>query len=156
MFISWWAILFTGKYPKMFFEYQIGLTQWTLRVAARMLNLSDGYPPFGLQATDDRVSLEVPYPEKLSRGMLLLKTFFGYFYVILPHMVVIMFLMIAAYVVMAISWFTILFAGMYPEGMHNFMVGILRWVTRLQLYFFLSDKYPPFSLKADPEPVPQA
>lgn len=153
-FISWFAILFTGKYPKMFFDYQVGFTQWTIRVGARMLNLCDGYPPFGLTAADDKVSLEVPYPAKFSRGILLLKTLFGQVYVMIPHGIILAFLMIGAFVVMVISWFTILFAGIYPDAMHEFMVGILRWSTRVQLYFFLSDKYPPFSLKPDSELYP--
>jgi len=153
MFISWWAILFTGKYPKSFFEFQAGVLQWTTRVMARILNLSDGYPPFGLNATDEHVSLEIPYPEKLSRGMLLLKSFFGFFYVLIPHGIILMFLCIGLYVVTIIAWFTILFAGKYPEGMHSFVVGIYRWGLRVSIYFIMTDTYPPFSLKEDEEPV---
>jgi len=40
-FISWWIILFTGRYPQSFFEFQVKLIRWKLRVNARMLNKGD-------------------------------------------------------------------------------------------------------------------
>ena len=84
-FISFLAILFTGRYPQSFFEFQVGLQQWSLRVNARMLNLSDCYPTFGLNASDEFTNFELPYPESLSRGLLIVKLLFGLIYVILPH-----------------------------------------------------------------------
>jgi len=45
-FIAWWAILFTGKYPRGMFEYNLGLTRWMLRVSAYMQSMTDIYPPF--------------------------------------------------------------------------------------------------------------
>jgi hypothetical protein len=56
-----------------------------------MSNLADDYPSFGLTAKDDHVSLEVPYPESISRGLLLLRVFFGVVYVIVPHFFILFF-----------------------------------------------------------------
>src|SRR6056297_2239494 len=67
-FIAFWVILFTGSYPESFFEFQVKVMRWSVRVQARLWNLCDGYPAFGFQAEDEFVQLEVKYPENLSRG----------------------------------------------------------------------------------------
>jgi hypothetical protein len=147
-FISWWAVLFTGKYPRSFFNYQVSVLKWTTRLQARMFNLSDGYPSFGMSAEDKNVILHVAYPENLSRGLLLLRLFFQFIYVLIPHGFCLFFRLIASAFVMFIAWWAVLFTGQYPKGMHEFVVGTLRWSTRVSLYLsFLTDKYPPFSGK---------
>ena len=154
-FLSWWAILFTGRYPRYFFEFRVGYLKWSMRVVSRMMNLSDGYPPFGFSVEDPYVNLEIPYPEKLSRGKVLLKTFFGFFYVMIPHGIVLYFLWIACMLFVIGAWFIVLFTGKYPAGMHNFVVGVMKWGIRVSIYFFMTDKYPPFSLH-DEEEVKEA
>jgi hypothetical protein len=66
----------------------------------------------------------------------------------IPHYIVLVFLYIAAVVVVIIAWFAILFTGRYPQGMFDFVVGVLRWSLRVGAYAFLlvTDRYPPFSL----------
>lgn len=146
-FIAWWAILFTGRYPQSFFEFQVGLIRWQTRLNARRYNLADGYPAFGINATDDATQVDIPYPEKLSRGLLLVKTFFGLFYVLLPHGFVLLFLGIGLVFALFIGWWIILFTGKLPQGIHNFVVGYLRWAQRVGLYMGnMTDTYPPFSL----------
>jgi hypothetical protein len=146
-FISFWIILFTGRYPQSFFEYQVGLIRWRTRVAARQYNLVDGYPAFGIDAKDEAITVEVPYPESLSRGMLLVKAFFGWLYVIIPHGFVLMFLAIGVILANFVGWWIILFTGQLPEGIHNFIVGFFRWSNRVNLYMGnMTDTYPPFSL----------
>lgn len=145
-FISFWIILFTGRYPEDWFNYQVKLSRWSLRVNARLYNLVDGYPAFGLDAEDDHVVLEVPYPESLSRGKLLLKAFLGFFYVLLPHAFVLYFRLIWGSILSFIAWWVVLFTGEFPESSHNFLVGTLRWSTRVNLYMSnMTDEYPPFS-----------
>ncbi len=146
--IAWWVILFTGKYPLGWFETQVNMLKWSIRLYARLWNLSDGYPAIGLNGTDDKTSLEVEYPETLSRGLLLLRTFFGFFYVMIPHGVVLYLRMIASQIIMFIAWWVVLFTGSYPESMHEFNVGTIRYMIRLSLYLGnMTDKYPPFSGK---------
>jgi hypothetical protein len=146
-FISFWIILFTGRYPQSFFEFQVKLIRWNARLSARQLNLIDGYPAFGLDSVDEKVIVDIPYPENLSRGMLLVKFFFGFFYVLLPHAFVLFFLSIGVWVVLFLGWWIILFTGQLPIGMHNFLVGFLRWNQRVSLYMAnMTDVYPPFSL----------
>lgn len=147
-FVAWWAILITGKYPRSLFDFMLGYYRWSTRFSASILNMADGYPRFGFDAhEDDAVIFDLEYPEHLSRGLLLLKTFFGFFYVLIPHMIVLMILIIPAYFIILIAWFAVLFTGKYPKGMFNYMLGITIWSTRVNLYFIMTDKYPPFSMK---------
>ena len=147
-FISWWVVLFTGRYPQSFFEYQVKMIRWNVRVNARNMNLTDGYPSFFPSGTDDLTSFEMDYPEKLSRGLLLARAFFGFFYILIPHGFMLIFRAIAAAVLRFLAWWVILFTGKYPQGWHDFQVGTLRWGIRVNAYYsFLTDTYPPFSGK---------
>lgn len=147
-FIAWWAVLFTGKYPRSFFDFQVSLIKWQVRVQARMWNLLDGYPAFGLSGQDEKVTVNIPYPEKLSQGLLLLRLFFQFIYVIIPHGICLFFRAIATVFVIFFAWWAVLFTGSYPKGMFNFVIGTLRWSTRVSMYLsFLTDQYPPFSGK---------
>lgn len=147
-FISWWAVLFTAQYPRSFFDFQVNLLRWRTRVQARLMHLADGYPAFGMDAADPRIVVDLAYPEKLSRGLLLLRLFFQFIYVLIPHGFCLFFRLIATVVVIFIAWWVVLFTGKYPAGMHAFVVGTLRWANRVGIYLsFLTDKYPPFSGK---------
>lgn len=136
-------ILFRKKYPRWWFEWNLGLTRFAMRVTSYMMLLTHEYP-----STDDlqSVRLELVYPdtENLGRGMPLVKWLLA-----IPHWFVLYFLMIGVFVVTVIAWFAILFTGRYPQGMFDFVVGVLRWSLRVQAYAVLltTDKYPPFSLE---------
>jgi len=115
------------------------------RVNAYFLLLRDEYP-----STDEEqaVHLDIPYPdakEELKRWLPLVKWIMA-----IPHYVVLLFLGIAAWVVVIIAWFVILFTGRYPRSMFDFVVGVLRWSLRVTVYAFLltTDRYPPFRLSA--------
>jgi hypothetical protein len=147
-FIAFWSILFTGRYPESFFEYQVKLMRWTVRLGARRSNLVDGYPAFHTSGTDDLTDLEVPYPESLSRGTLLLKAFFGFLYCAFPHAFVLLFRILWGVILSMVAWWAVLFTGKYPVSIHEYNVGTMRWMLRLNLYlFYMSDVYPPFSGK---------
>ncbi len=153
-FITWWIILFTGKYPKDYFEYQVKLVRWSWRLTARLSNLVDGYPAFGLNGTDDRTVYEVEYREPYGQGQLLLITFFGQL-MVLPHIFCLILMFIGAYFVVLIAFWVVLITGKYPMGMHNYMVGLNRWVARMGLYLqFMYPSYPPFSGKSDEDLKP--
>jgi hypothetical protein len=145
-FISWWVILFTGRYPQSFFDYQVKMLRWSIRLNARTKNLVDGYPAFMPGGSDDLTSLEVTYPENLSRGTLLLRAFFGWLYILIPHGFMLFFRVLWGGILSFIAWWAVLFTGRYPESMHAYQVGTLRWATRLNLYIAnMTDNYPPFN-----------
>lgn len=146
-FIAFWAILFTGRYPKGLFDFVMGVLDWQNRIGMYTNFLRDEYPPFGL-AAEYPAKVAVDFPERLSRGVLLLKVFFGFLYVGIPHAFCLYFRMIAHGVVSFVAWFAVLFTGKMPESMHRFLTGTYRWVVRVSAYmWFLTDEYPPFSGK---------
>lgn len=153
-FVAFWIVLFTGKYPKSMFEFQTGLLRWNLRLSARMYNVADGYPSFGIGGTDEYTTLEVEYPERISRMLVLVRLFFGFLYVYLPHLFVLFFRGIFVGFLVFISWWIVLFTGKFPAEFHNWIVGQIRWNTRISLYMsFMTDKYPAFTGDELPEEV---
>jgi len=150
--VAFFAILFTGKFPKGMFDFVVNVNRWGIRLVARMMNLSDGYPAFGLDVKDNNVVLEVPYTGSSNRLTVLLRAFLGIF-LLIPHAICLMFLQIGMMICILLAWFIVLFTGKYPKGMHDFVVGTMRWGVRVGLYMnFLTDTYPPFSM-AETEPV---
>ena len=86
------------------------------------------------------VHFSVEHQERYSR----LSTFFR-FILVIPHHIVLFFYAIAAFVVVVIAWFAILFTGRYPTGMFGFMAGFIRYSTQVTAYsFLLTDRFPQF------------
>jgi uncharacterized protein DUF4389 len=136
-------ILFRQKYPRWWFDWNLELLRFQNRVGAYMALLDDRYP-----STDERqsVQLDFPYPDagrELNRWLPLVKWFLA-----IPHYVVLLFLWLAGFVCVIIAWFAILFTGRYPEGLFEFVVGVIRWGNRVLGYAFIlvTDEYPPFRL----------
>ncbi len=147
-FIGFLSILFTGRYPQSMYEFQVGVMQWSLRLNARIFNISDGYPAFGVKAQDEFTTFEVEYPETLSRGTALLKLFFGWAYVLIPHGFILFFYAIGVQFLVFLNWWVVLFTGKMSESWHDFIVGYLRWNARVNLYLnYMTDEYPPFNGK---------
>ena len=136
-------ILFRQKYPRWWFDWNVGLLRLQNRVFAHLFLLRDEYP-----STDEEqaVHLEIPYPDverDLNRWLPLVKWLLA-----IPHYIVFFFLIIALVIVVIISWFAILFTGRYPRDLFSFVVGTMRWSNRVQAYAFIlvTDRYPPFRM----------
>jgi len=140
-FIAWFAILFTGNYPRGMWDFSLMVRRWTANVSAYYFLMRDEYPPFGAEPYP--VQYEIAYPERLSRGLIFIK-----WLLIIPHLIALVVLAVVAAFIWFISWFAILFTGGYPRGMFDFMAGFLRWVERVNVYVLLmTDDYPPFSME---------
>jgi hypothetical protein len=145
VFIAFFAILFTKRWPRGMFDFAVQIQRWILNVSAyAFLLMRDEYPPFTGESGQYPVTLEIPYDDNLSRWKIFLKWLFA-----IPHYIVLLFVLIAAYVVVIIAFFAVLFTGKYPRGMFDFVEGSIRWTTRVHAYssLLMRDEYPPFSLK---------
>ncbi len=145
VFVAFFAILFTKRWPPMMFEFMVQIQRWTMNTVAYALTLQrDEYPPFSGEAGEYPVLLEIDYDENLSRWLIFVK-----WLLILPHLIVLTFLAIAGYVAVFIAFFAILFTGRYPRGLFDFVTGVLRWALRVYAYghWLMTDRYPPFSLR---------
>jgi len=166
MFLAWWAILFTARYPEVFFNFIAWWLRWYARLGGYAYLLTDKYPPFsGREEADYPIIFEVEPPEKLSR----LTTFFRFPIIptwtwtpwdqwrlqwqsapgmpmAIPHYIVLWFISIAGGVILFLSWWAILFIGRYPRVFFDFIAWWFRWGMRVTGYIYLvTDKYPPFS-----------
>jgi|SRR5690348_16250676 uncharacterized protein DUF4389/zinc ribbon protein len=148
VFIAWFAILFTGRFPAGMF----GFVERTLRYYARLnaygALMTDRFPAFGGGEPGDGYPVEyrLDSPDRLSR----LTTFFRAIMVI-PAYVVLYFLNLAAAVVTFAAWFVILFTGRLPRGMFDFLLFCHRYLMRVVSYYSLvTDEYPWFQPEDEP------
>lgn len=72
---------------------------------------------------------------------------------VLPHMIALVFLWLAAIVLTVVAGVSIAFTGRYPRWIFDFVLGVMRWSWRVEFYAFTlaSDRYPRFTLELDPD-----
>ena len=160
------AILFTGRYPRAIFEFNVGVLRWSWRVGFYSYSAlgTDRYPPFTLaEVPDYPARLNVEYPRSLSRGLVLVK----WWLLALPQYLVVGVFAGGAVaglnaasehggwssaggligLLVCISGIVLLFTGRYPRSIFDFVMGMNRWVYRVAAYATLmTDAYPPFRL----------
>jgi len=158
--VAFFAVLFTGRYPRSLFDFNTGVVRWTWRVYFYAFALgTDRYPPFSLGGEPDYpATLAVPYPERLSRGLVLVK----WWLLAIPHYLVLAILFgnvgwigadwdvrapSLAGVLAVIAGVILLVKGRYPREIFDLVVGCYRWAYRVLAYAALMrDEYPPFRL----------
>jgi hypothetical protein len=163
--VAMFAILFTSRYPRRLFDFNVGVLRWTWRVGFYSYSAlgTDRYPPFTLEDVPDYPArLEVDYPDELSRGLALVK----WWLLAIPHYLVVTVFLDTGWTVwgtqdgwgaasfgglitlmVLIAGVVLLFAGRYPKPIYDFVLGMNRWVFRVAAYALLmTDRYPPFRL----------
>ncbi|HWD03233.1 MAG TPA: DUF4389 domain-containing protein [Amycolatopsis sp.] len=158
---AFFAILVTGRYPRPLFGFTTGLLRWSWRVhfyGYAALG-TDRYPPFTLADVPEYPArLEIGYPERLSRGLVLVK----WWLLVLPHLIVVALFvggggsLVQASagwnggligILMLVAAIVLLFTGTYPRSVFDFALGMDRWALRVAAYVcLLTDEYPPFRL----------
>ncbi len=144
---SWLAIIVRRRIPRWLFDFLVALYRWQYRALGYFLLLTEVYPPF---EGDYPISFDVRYPERVIRWKVLIwKAITA-----IPHAIILFFLGIGALLATILAWFFILFAGRYPQGLFDYVAGVVRWSVRVNAYFLsLTDEYPPFNLSATAGPA---
>jgi hypothetical protein len=174
--VAFFAILFTGRYPRGIFDFNVGVMRWSWRVAFYSYSAlgTDRYPPFRLADDPEYPArLDVAYPASLSRGLVLVK----WWLLAIPHYIVIGIFTGAAWatwtgkggtatslgdggligLLVLFVGIALLFTGRYPRTLYDFILGMDRWVARVIAYAALmTDTYPPFRLDMGGDEPPAA
>jgi hypothetical protein len=155
------AIIFTGRYPRGIFDFNLGVMRWTWRVGFYGYSVggTDAYPPFTLaEVPEYPATLTVDYPEQLSRGLALVK----WWLLAIPHYIIIAILLGDGststdmnetstvgliFILVLIALIGLLFTRNYIPSIFDLVMGLNRWVLRVVAYAALmTDAYPPFRL----------
>ncbi len=167
--LAFFAVLFTGRYPVGLINFNLGVIRWSWRVSYYGYSAlgTDRYPPFTLgRAPDYPATVDIAYPEQLSRGLVLVK----WWLLAIPHYLILSALTGGAVTATSArsdsgQWqsgsagisllglcvlfaaIALLFTARYPGGLYDLAVGIDRWSLRVLAYAALmTDRYPPFRL----------
>ncbi len=139
------AIMFTGRYPRPVFDFNVGVLRWSWRVMNYRfpMNSSDKYPPFTLASRPDYPGdLQVDYPERLSRSAVPVKWLLA-----IPQILLCWSMEPLLQVACVIAAVSLLCTGTTPRGIFDLLMGIVRWRYRVAVYVSLMrDEYPPFQM----------
>jgi Domain of unknown function (DUF4389) len=167
--VAFFAILFTARYPRGLFDFNVGVMRWTWRVHYYGYGAlgTDRYPPFTLaEVPDYPAHLDVSYPERLSRGLVLVK----WWLLAIPQYIVVSILVGGGLyagsratgdggwnggwgagglvgLLVLIAAIVLLFTARYPRPLYDLVIGFDRWALRVAAYAgLMTDRYPPFRL----------
>ncbi|PNG20395.1 DUF4389 domain-containing protein [Streptomyces cahuitamycinicus] len=170
--IAFFAVLFTARYPRPLFDFSVGVLRWNWRVTyyAHTALGTDRYPPFTLADVPDYPArFDVAYPERLSRGLVLVK----WWLLAIPQYIAVAIIAGGGWgwgdgegwrgggglmpYLSLVAVVILLFTARYPRHLFDFLIGLARWTARVTAYAaLLTDQYPPFRLDMGGQESPPA
>ena len=143
--INAFVVLLAGRYWQPAYALAVGSMRLTAKANCFYLGLSDTYPGFSLESSDD-VRLEFAMPTQPNR-LLALPLIGGIFRfaILVPFFIYLFIIGILVVLVFWFAWIPVLLLGRYPEGLFSLMVYAQRLQLKLSAYMFgLTDRYPLF------------
>jgi hypothetical protein len=138
---AFFAVLFTGRWPRGAFDYLVGTFRWAYRAVAYFHLMVDDYPPFTLADVPSYpLRLNIEYPERIANWRPLVQWLLA-----IPYLIVAGVLYWLTGVLTIVAFFTVLFTKRIPRELFDLMVPGMRWQLRGNSYaYFMTDRYPPF------------
>ncbi len=154
VFIAWFALLFTARYPEGMYNFVAGAVRNASRLTAYYSLLTDKYPPWNGEAEPGypiRVGIAPPKAE-YSRMKVLFRIF-----LLIPVYIIQYVYNLMMQIGSFCAWVVIVITGKQPEGLQNFInMGMRYHVDALAYQFLLTEDFPPITVDSRPTAIPPA
>jgi len=146
--IYWLALIFTGRLNRGLYGILAMSERYSQRANGFLVGFTETYAPFDFDmgATDNQayppIRVNLPEPSDTTPRTAAFNILLA-----IPHYIVLALFIVAAFIVLIIGWFAVLFTGAWPQGMRDFLVKFNNYYLRVWAYVtMVHTSYPRFGL----------